>query len=76
MTYEQIFFTKRELQIIGNLCETMKHWRKHNVTAKLLDSLYEEFENIQYKCTKAIQKYIEEARDVDVFMMLRYRRSI
>jgi hypothetical protein len=64
MSEEQIFFTKRELQIIGNLCETMKHWRRHNVRAKFPDSLYEEFENIQDKCTKAMQKYIDEAHDL------------
>jgi hypothetical protein len=48
-------FTKEELKIIGNLCETMKHWRRHNPEIRLPDTLYEEFENIQDKCTRAIQ---------------------
>ena len=50
-------FTKEELKIIGNLCETMKHWRRHNPEVRFPDSLYEQLENIQDKCTKAIQVY-------------------
>ena len=45
-------FTKDELKIIGNLCETMKHWRRHNPEVTFPDSLYEQLENIQDKCTK------------------------
>lgn len=33
-------FTKEELKIIGNLCETMKHWRRHNPEVRFPDSLY------------------------------------
>jgi hypothetical protein len=33
-------FTKEELTIIGNLCETMKHWRRHNPEVRFPDSLY------------------------------------
>jgi hypothetical protein len=51
-----ILFTKRQLQIIGNLCETMKHWRRHNPAMKFPDEIYEELEDIQDKCTKAILK--------------------
>ena len=50
-------FTKDELKIIGNLCETMKHWRRHNPEVTFPDSLYEQLENIQDKCTMAIQVY-------------------
>ena len=52
-------FTKRmQLKIIGNLCETMKHWRRHNPEVTFPDSLYEQLENIQDKCAiKAIQVY-------------------
>ena len=50
-------FTKEELKIIGNLCETMKHWRRHNPEVRFPDSLYEQLENIQDKCTKAIKVY-------------------
>jgi hypothetical protein len=50
-------FTKEELKIIGNLCETMKHWRRHNPDIRFPDTLYEQFENIQDKCTRAIQVY-------------------
>ena len=39
------------------LCETMKHWRRHNPEVTFPDSLYEQLENIQDKCTKAIQVY-------------------
>jgi hypothetical protein len=34
------WFTKEELTIIGNLCETMKHWRRHNPEVRFSDSLY------------------------------------
>jgi hypothetical protein len=54
MIDENTFFTKRQLQIIGNLCETMKHWRRHDPTIKFSDGFYEELEDIQDKCTKAI----------------------
>jgi ferredoxin len=30
VTYCNAFLTKEELKVIGNLCETMKHWRRHN----------------------------------------------
>jgi hypothetical protein len=33
-------FTKEELTIIDNLCETMKHWRRHNSEVRFSDSLY------------------------------------
>ena len=56
MIDENILFTKRQLQIIGNLCETMKHWRRHNPAIKFPDEIYEELEDIQDKCTKAILK--------------------
>jgi hypothetical protein len=56
MIDENILFTKRQLQIIGNLCETMKHWRRHNAAMKFPDDIYEELEDIQDKCTKAILK--------------------
>jgi hypothetical protein len=57
MTDYNTFFTKEELKIIGNLCETIKHWRRHNPEVRFPDSLYEQLENIQDKCTKAIQVY-------------------
>jgi hypothetical protein len=57
MTYCNALFTKGELKIIGNLCETMKHWRRHNPEVKYPDALYEQLENIQDKCTKAIRVY-------------------
>jgi hypothetical protein len=53
MTDYQTLFTLEELKIIGNLCETMKHWRRHNPEIRLPDSLYEQLETIQDKCTKA-----------------------
>jgi hypothetical protein len=55
MTYCNAAFTKEELKIIGNLCETMKHWRRHNPEVRLPDILYEQLEDIQDKCTKAIR---------------------
>ena len=55
--FDYNMFTKDELKIIGNLCETMKHWRRHNPEVTFPDSLYEQLENIQDKCTKAIQVY-------------------
>ncbi len=45
------------LKVIGNICETIKHWRRHNAEVNFPDSLYEQLENIQDKCTKAIQVY-------------------
>ena len=57
MTYCNALFTKEELKRIGNLCETMKHWRRHNPEVKFPDALYEQLENIQDKCTKAIRVY-------------------
>ena len=33
MIDNNIFFTKEELKVIGNLCETMKHWRRHDSEA-------------------------------------------
>ena len=57
MSYCNVFFTKEELKIIGNLCETMKHWRRHDPGVKFPDALYEQLENIQDKCTKAIRVY-------------------
>jgi hypothetical protein len=57
MTCYNAFFTKEELKIIGNLRETMKHWRRHNPEVKFPDALYEQLENIQDKCTKAISVY-------------------
>lgn len=57
-----IFFTKEELKVIGNLCETMKHWRRHNSEARFPDRLYEQLENIQDKSTKAIQVYEKVSR--------------
>jgi hypothetical protein len=54
MTDKNIVFTKRQLQIIGNLCETMKHWRRHDPAIKSPDGFYEELEDIQDKCTKTI----------------------
>ena len=55
-------FTKEELQIIGNLCETMKHWRRHNPEVRFPDILYEQLENIQDKCTEARKVYDEASR--------------
>jgi hypothetical protein len=57
MTHCNACFTREELKIIGNLCETMKHWRRHNPEVKFPDALYEQLENIQDKCTKAIRVY-------------------
>jgi hypothetical protein len=57
MTDYNTSFTKEELKIIGNLCETMKHWRRHNPEVRFPDSLYEQLENIQDKCTKAGKVY-------------------
>jgi hypothetical protein len=57
MTHYNAFFTKEELKIIGNLCETMKHWRRHNPEVRLPDILYEQLEDIQDKCTKARKLY-------------------
>ena len=57
MTDYNTFFTKEELKIIGNLCETIKHWRRHNPEVRFPDSLYEQLENIQDKCTKARKVY-------------------
>jgi hypothetical protein len=54
MTDKNIVFTKRQLQIIGNLCETMKHWRRHDPAIKFPDGFYEELEDIQDKYTKTI----------------------
>jgi hypothetical protein len=62
MIDNNIFFTKEELKVIGNLCETMKHWRRHNSEARFPDRLYEQLENIQDKCTKAIQVYEKVSR--------------
>ena len=62
MIDNNIFFTKEELKVIGNLCETMKHWRRHNSEARFPDRLYEQLENIQDKCTKAIQAYEKVSR--------------
>jgi hypothetical protein len=56
MIDENILFTKRQLKLIGNLCETMKHWRRHDPAIKFPDGFYEELEDIQDKCTKAILK--------------------
>lgn len=57
MIHDNIFFTREELKVIGNICETIKHWRRHNAEVNFPDSLYEQLENIQVKCTKAIQVY-------------------
>jgi hypothetical protein len=57
MTDYNAFFTNEELKIIGNLCETMKHWRRHDSEVRFPDSLYEQLENIQDKCTKARKVY-------------------
>jgi hypothetical protein len=57
MADRNTFFTKEELKIIGNLCETMKHWRRHNPEVRFPDTLYEQLENIQDKCTKARKVY-------------------
>jgi hypothetical protein len=62
MTYYNKLFTEEELKIIGNLCETMKHWRRHNPEVKFPDILYEQLENIQDKCTKARKVYDEASR--------------
>jgi hypothetical protein len=51
------FFTEEELKIIGDLCETIKHWRRHNPELRFPDTLYEQLENIQDKCTKARKVY-------------------
>ena len=57
MTDYNTFFTNEELKIIGNLCETMKHLRRHSPEVRFPDSLYEQLENIQDKCTKARKVY-------------------
>jgi hypothetical protein len=62
MKDQDTFFTKEELKIIGNLCETMKHWRRHNSEMSFPDTLYEQFENIQDKCTRAIHVYEKTVR--------------
>jgi hypothetical protein len=54
MINEKIPFTKRQLKKIGNLCETTKHWWRHDPAMKFPDGFYEELEDIQDKCTKAI----------------------
>ena len=53
MTDCDALFTKEELKIIGNLCETMRHWRRHDPEVRFPDILYEQLEDIQDKCTKA-----------------------
>ena len=50
--FDYNMFTKEELKIIGNLCETMKHWRRHNPEVTFPDSLYQQLENIQDKLYK------------------------
>jgi hypothetical protein len=40
MADRNTFFTEEELKIIGNLCETIKHWRRHNPELRFPDTLY------------------------------------
>ena len=57
MIDNNIFFTKEGFKVIGNFCETTKHWKRHNSEARFADRLNEQLENIQDKCTKVIQIY-------------------
>jgi len=52
-------FTKEELKIIGNLCETMKHWRRHNPEVTFPDSLYQQLENIKTNVQR-LYRYMEK----------------
>jgi hypothetical protein len=57
MVDNNIFLQKEELKVIGNLYETMKHWRRHNSEPRFPDRLYEQLENIQDKCTIYYRDY-------------------
>jgi hypothetical protein len=60
MTDYKTLFTMEELKIIGNLCETMKHWRRHNPEIRFPDSLYEQLENIQTN-VQGLERYMAKA---------------
>ena len=55
-----IFFTKEELKVIGNFCETTKHWKRHNSEARFADRYIRTTRKYSGQMYKRLYRYMEK----------------